>query len=441
MILRTFLNKNKYLTITSGKGIYIFSRRKRFTDLTSGMTGHAILGWSNKKIIKAIHDQAKKIGHVDYKNYIDPNRDKLARIMLLNKINKLNRVFFVGSSGSEACEAAVKMSYQYFYDQGKKNKNIFISRKQSYHGSTSQSLSLGDRPNLSFFKNISNKNIYKVSEHNIYRHKKDSESIEEYTQRSVKEIENKILKIGPERVCAFVGETITGGLTGDVPPSKNYWKLVRKICDKYNIHLILDEVWCGTGTSGKNFCCDWDEITPDFIFLSKTLAAGYGALSAVVTHSGISDVIKNKGQGQIQYSNTHQGHSISVAAALAVQNIINQKTFLRKVESKGEYLRKYLHDSLEKNDFYLNVRGRGLRNSLEYKCSNNNLFGTHLKLKLFDQHKIIVDAKWHRICFPLALNISKAQLDENLDKVVKTFNYLKNNWNKYKKRQVRNFIF
>ena len=440
MILRTFLKKKNYLRITKGKGIYIFSKNKKYVDLTSGMTGHAILGWSNKKIINSIYEQAKKIGHIDYKNYIDPNREKLAKKILTNKKNNLNRVFLVGSSGSEACEAAIKMSYQYFYDLGKKNKNIFISRKQSYHGSTSQSLTLGDRPNLNFFNKISNKNVYKISEHNIYRKKNVSESELEYSKRSAKELEDQIIKIGPEKVCGFVGETITGGLTGDVPPSKNYWKLISEICKKYNIHLILDEVWCGTGVSGKIFCCDWDGINPDFVFIGKTLAAGYGALSAVITHDKITNVIK-RGQGQIQYSNTHQGHSINVAAALSVQNIINNKKFLKSVVSKGNYLREYIENSLTNNDFFLNVRGRGLRNSIEYNCSDNNLFGALLKREMFDKYNTIIDSKWHRICLPLALNISKKELDENLDKLVGIFNKISKNWNTFKKQKVRDFIF
>ena len=74
-----------------------------------------------------------------------------------------------------------------------------------------------------------------------------------------------------------------GGLVGDVPPTKNYWKKIRRVCDKNKIHLILDEVWCGTGTSGKIYCIDWDGITPDFLFLGKTLGAGYAPVSAFLT--------------------------------------------------------------------------------------------------------------------------------------------------------------
>ena len=100
------------------------------------------------------------------------------------KVNLIE--FLVGSSGAEACEAAIKMSYQYFFDKGYKNKNIFISRKQSYHGSTSMALTLGDRPNLYFYKNINNKNVVHVSEHNQFRHKKKYETNKDYINRCLK---------------------------------------------------------------------------------------------------------------------------------------------------------------------------------------------------------------------------------------------------------------
>ena len=116
--------------------------------------------------------------------------------------------------------------------------------------------------------------------------------------------------------------------------------------DKYSIHLILDEVWCGTGTSGKIYCIDWDKVTPDFIFMGKTLAAGYVPVSGFVTNSRISDKIISK-MGSIQFSTTHQGHSLATSAAIEVQKIIHGKGFLNNVQKKGNYLRKTLKEELE----------------------------------------------------------------------------------------------
>ena len=121
-LLYTFFDKN-LTSIKSGKGIYLYTKNKdKLTDLTAGTTGHAILGWSNKRVIEKIIKQLKKISHIDYKYFKDENRTLLANKILSNKINKLDRVFLVGSSGAEACEAAIKMSYQIHYDNGNKQK-------------------------------------------------------------------------------------------------------------------------------------------------------------------------------------------------------------------------------------------------------------------------------------------------------------------------------
>lgn len=424
--LKTFLNENLSDEILRGTGTYLYSKKKKYLDLTGGLTGHAILGWSNPKIVKAIVNQSKKIGHTDYKNFYHHKREDLSKILCTKKFD-LNSVFFVGSSGAEACEAAMKISYQKFYDEGKKSKRYFISRRQSYHGSSTDALSLGDRPNLQFYKPFFSKYRKKIPEHNIFRHKKKNETEIQYMKRSVKDLENMVLKLGPENVCGFIGETMLGGLIGDVPPCKNYWKNIKIICDKYDIDLILDEVWCGTGTSGKYHNFEWDNVKPDMVFLSKTLAAGYGALSCILLGDKFSKRLK-KNTTQIQYSNTHQGHLISVAAALEVQKIIKNKKFLSKVEKKGEYLRNTINDELSSNEFFFNIRGRGLRNSIEYKCQNKNAFGLKLSEIMKDKHKIIISGKWHRVCLSPSLKIQQEEIDFFLEKFVNEFKILSNKW-------------
>ena len=143
--------------------------------------------------------------------------------------------------------------------------------------------------------------------------------------------------------------------------------------------------------------------------MSKTLAAGYGALSAVITKNSLFKNSQKK-RGQIFYSNTHQGHSLSVAAALECQNIINNRYFLKSVYDKGNLLRGFLNSEMSSHEFFINVRGRGLRNSFEYKCEDQNLFGNLLKKILFEKYKIIIDSKWHRICFSPALVISEKEI-------------------------------
>jgi adenosylmethionine-8-amino-7-oxononanoate aminotransferase len=188
----------------------------------------------------------------------------------------------------------------------------------------------------------------------------------------------------------------------------------------------LDEVYCGTGTSGKIYCCDWDKVKPDFIFMGKTLAAGYGALSVVVTSSKIEDIIK-KGQGRLQHTTTHQAHSLAVAAALAVQKIIHNDDFLENVEKTGSYMRTTLFNELHNSESFRDVRGRGMRFSLEYSTKDNVVFSSNIEKALRNNHNILINAKWHRICFTPSLLLTKSEVDYILESVIKEFRNLNNN--------------
>ena len=205
-LLRNFFNPGME-TLVKGKGIYLYTKNKKYLDTTSGLTGTSILGWSNPEINQAISSQLKKIGHIDYKYFNDENREKLASLLLSKSENKLDKVFFVGGSGGEACEASMKMSYQFHCAIGKPTKKWFISRSQSYHGSGSDAISLGDRPNLAFY----NSNKMKRSKTNfkaIFSGRKKNESIINYENRSVQDLENKILKIGENNISGFLAETL-----------------------------------------------------------------------------------------------------------------------------------------------------------------------------------------------------------------------------------------
>ena len=313
----------------------------------------------------------------------------------------------------------MKISYQYHYLRGNKNKKWFISRTQSYHGMTSDALALGERPNLEFYRPMLSPYRAKVTMHHPLYLKKENETLDEYAKRSAKELEDKILQIGPENVAGFVGETIMGGLVGDVPPAPNYWKYIQEVCNKYDVHLILDEVYCGTGSSGKYFCCEYDNVKPDFLFIGKTLAAGYGALSGVLTTNKIYEVIKES--RRLQHSTTFQAHSLSVAAALAVQEIVSDENFLKEVYKKGEFVRNYLKENLKDLAIYRDVRGRGLRNSFEYNLGNmekNHNFGQMIEKIMKEKYQILISGKWHRISLTPPLIITFKELEYVLEKLV-----------------------
>ena len=426
-LLRVFPRKRTPDKVVKAEGCYLFTKKKKYLDLTGGSTSYAILGWSNSKVNQSIKNQIKKFNHIDYKVWTDPNLEELSKILCKNKKNKLEKVYFSGNSGAEACEAAMRMSYQVHYDLKKPKKRWFISRTQSYHGSTADALSLGERPNLEFYRKGLSKKRARIEMHHPKYLMQNGESLDAYARRSSSLLEKKILQIGPENVAGFVGETIMGGLVGDVPPAPNYWKYIRKICDKYDVHLLLDEIYCGTGTSGKMYCCDYDKITPDFLFIGKTLAAGYGALSAVITTKKISDIIK-KVQGRLQHTTTYQGHSLSAAAALSVQKIVNNKKFLRQVDYMGNHMREILISELRNHDFFFDVRGRGLRFSFEYNCKKRDAFSEKLGQILKEKYSLLVSSKFHRVCFTPPLILTKKEAETSLEIYIKEFKKLSSSW-------------
>ena len=427
-LFRVFPNEDIPPFVSHAEGLFIYTKDgHKFLDTTAGSTSYAILGWSHPTVLEAMRKQMNRFCHMDYKAWSDDNTEELATLLLSRAEHKLNRVYFAGNSGAEACEAAMKISYQTHYDLGKRDKSWFISREQSYHGSTSDALALSERPNLAFYEPMLPKKRARISQHHPKYMMKSGESLDDYARRSAKELEDKIIEIGPEKVCAFIGETIMGGLVGDVPPAPNYWKYVREVCDNYDVHLILDEVYCGTGSSGKIYCCDWDGITPDFIIVGKTLAGGYAPLSAVITSDKIENIIKNN-QGRLQHSTTHQAYSLGVAAALAVQKLIHTDEMLDHVNKIGSYMRKTIKDELKDHPFFFDVRGRGLRFTFEYKCRNKDEFSSKLADIMENEHNILISAKWHRICFTPAFIITQEQADLILDRYIYSFKKIASEW-------------
>tara|TARA_Y100001968_G_C19430892_1_gene756984 strand:- start:1432 stop:2769 length:1338 start_codon:yes stop_codon:yes gene_type:complete len=436
-LLTTFPNQfQKQHKFVRGEGPYLWNESgTKFLDLTCGGTSYSVLGWGISSIEDAVIQQIKQLPHSDYKSCKSDIREELAHLLATNNHSGLNKVFLSGGSGSEACEMCLHMSYQVHCLEGNPSKSISISRYQSYHGATMGSMTLGERPNLEFYRPLQPTNNHSfIQEHNKYRHRLENESDEEYAIRSANLLESRVLELGPENVGCFVGETMLGGLVGDVPPVKGYWKRIKEICNKYNIHLILDEVWCGTGISGKYFCCDWDDVKPEFVFIGKTLAAGYIPASAVMTNGRIAESLSS-GRGRIETSCTFQGHLVATAAALAAQKLILSKGFIENVNTLGIKIRQSLYSELKDHPFFKNVRGRGLRNSIEYECENQSGFGNYLSSEMKERENILISAKWHRISLLPPMTIKSSDLVFGIEKFINTFKYCSKEWNSIKAKE------
>jgi adenosylmethionine-8-amino-7-oxononanoate aminotransferase len=420
-ILKKFPNDPPRPNVVKGDGIFIhLENGKKLLDTTAGWTSYAVLGYSHPEVLEAMKVQMTKFCHMDYNIWNNPQIEELADLMLSRAPHGLDKVYFGGTSGSDAIEAAMKLSYHVHHDSGKPEKTGYISRAQSFDGATLHAMSVSDLPILDLYRPLLPTNFGKIPEHNPIRHKKPDESLDEYARRGAKDLEDKILEMGPDRVAAFVGETILGSLVGDVPAAPNYWKYIREVCDRYDVHIILDEVYCGMGRSGRIYAYDWDDFRPDFVCIGKNFAAGYAPMSAVVTNGTVEDIIA-KGSGRIQLGHTYQGFSLGVAAALAVQKIVHTDDMLAQINKIGAFMRETLVSELGSHPFFREVRGRGLIFALEYDCPNVHPFSLELQRVMEEEHDILINSKWHRASFVPAYIMDNDQTELVLDRFIDTF--------------------
>jgi len=234
----------------SGDGIYIVDTAgQRYLD-ASGGAAVSCLGHSDGDVIAAIKDQLDRLPFAHTAFFTNEPMERLADAMVAPAPDGLDHVYFV-SGGSEAVEAALKMARQYWVERGEPQRRHFIARRQSYHGNTLGALSVGG--------NTARREMFDpvlLETHHIapcyaYRHRRDDESAAEYGRRVADELAAKLEELGPETVIAFVAETVVGATAGAVPPVDGYFERVREICDANGILLILDEVMCGMGRTGR----------------------------------------------------------------------------------------------------------------------------------------------------------------------------------------------
>lgn len=414
--------------VDKAEGAYLFLEGgKKLFDATAGYSACVSVGYSHPEVISAIEKQLKKYSYLCSHAWNTHLAGDLAEILLKDAPAGLDQVYYSGTSGSDSLEAALKMSYQIRYNTGKKEKSWYICRDNSYHGVTLQALSITNIDVWSLYEPLLPKNVGVIAQHNPYTSKNAGESDDAYARRCANELEAKILEIGPENVCAFVGETMLGQLAGNVPPAPGYWKYIREVCDRHDVHLILDEVYCGLGRAGKQYCCNWDGISADFIAVGKMLAGGYVPLSAVITKREYREVIA-KGQGRVMYGHTHQAHPLGLAAALAVQKIMNRPEMLSHINDMGALMREKLVAALGTHPFFGNIRGRGMLISLEYNCPNRHQFGSTIEQRMLDDHDIIINSRWHRSSFTPPCTIDKSEVSHLIDCYVETFKAVAASW-------------
>jgi adenosylmethionine-8-amino-7-oxononanoate aminotransferase len=345
------------IRIVGGSGARLYDDHGREYLDTCGGVAVSTLGHNHPRIVEAIAAQAAKISWAHAGAFTTDPAEELAEY-LVGLSDGLAHAQFL-SGGSEAMELALKTAYQFHWERGQPERQVFVSRRQNYHGSTFATLAIsGNLQRRTIFEPLLRASAF-VAPCYAYRDKLESESDADYVARLAAELDSLVLELGPGNVAGFVAETVVGSTSGAVPPVEGYFEAIRELCDRYGILLVLDEVMAGLGRTGRHFAYQDDGIVPDLVAVGKGLAAGYQPISALVVAGHVYDALAN-GSGVLRNGQTYVNHPVACAAALAVQRTIVEDGLLEQVHSRGRQLRALLEELKSSRPYVGDVRGRGL---------------------------------------------------------------------------------
>lgn len=345
-------------TAVGGEGCYLIdSTGKRYFD-GSGGAAVSCLGHGDVEVTEAIKTQLDALAFAHTSFFTSEPAEALADLLIEHAPDEIERVYFV-SGGSEATEAAIKLARQYHVERGAPQRRHLIARKQSYHGNTIGALSAGGNEwrREQFAPLLIN--VSHIAPCYEYALRAEDETAAAYGLRAAQELEDEILRLGPDTVMAFIAEPVVGATLGAVTAAEGYFKRIREICDQHGVLLILDEVMCGMGRTGHLFACEAEGISPDILCIAKGLGAGYQPIGAMLCSAEIYDTIAN-GTGFFQHGHTYLGHPVATAAGLAVVRAILERNLLPNVTSMGKKLQSALVSALGQHPNVGDIRGRGL---------------------------------------------------------------------------------
>jgi L-2,4-diaminobutyrate transaminase len=324
------------------------------------------VGYGRREVADAIYAQATQLPY--FHTYAGHSTEALIRLsarVVEHAGGSMERVFY-GLSGSDANETQVKLVWYYQNARGKPEKKKIISRRRGYHGC---SIFSGSLTGLDFYHggfDLPVRPVLHTGAPHYYLDHEDGESEEDFSRRRARELEELIVREGPETVAAFIGEPVLG-TGGIVPPPAGYWAAIQEVLRAYDVLLIADEVVTGFGRTGRMFGSHLYDIEPDLITIAKGLTSAYIPLSGVIVSSRVCEALETGADrfGSFSHGYTYTGHPVGAAAANAVLDIIEREQLVENAATVGAHLQDELRRTFAHHPFVGDIRGVGLLAAVE----------------------------------------------------------------------------
>jgi len=335
----------------------------------------------------------------------------------------LNYAFFT-NSGSEANDTILRLVRHFWAVQDQPRKNIFIGRYNGYHGSTVAGASLGGMSAMHACGGLPIPDIHHIHQPYWFGEGGDL-SPDEFGLLRARELEQKILELGPERVAAFIAEPIQGAAGVFIPP-RSYWPEIQRICRQYDVLMIADEVITGFGRTGQWFGSQYFGVQPDLMPIAKGLTSGYIPLGAVMFSERVAGVLKDRG-GELAHGYTYSGHPVCTAVALENLRILQEEHVVDRVrDDTGPYLGERWMQ-LAEHPLVGEARIAGMMGAIElvpdkrrreYFPDRGRVGSLCRDIAL--KNGLILRATWDAMLLSPPLVISRAEIDELMEKIWKS---------------------
>ncbi len=335
---------------------------KRYLDASGGAVVVNV-GHGREEIARAVFEQLRTLSYVHPTMFTSGAVEDLSAALARHTPKGLDRFYFM-SSGSEAVETAIKLARQIQLARGNPMRQVLVSRWKSYHGLTMGALAAAGRTSfrLPFYPLLSD--AVHIPPPYCLRCSYGL-SYPDCRLRCALALDEVIQNLGPSVVSAFIAETVGGASIAVCPPPAGYWPLVREICDRHGVLLILDEVMCGMGRTGKWFAAEHYGVLPDILVLGKGLSGGTLALSAIATSTAHLETVRRNG-GSFVHGGTFSHNSVACAAGLAAVRILEREQLVERAARLGAEIGRRLNTLLADSPHVGDIRGLGMMWGVEF---------------------------------------------------------------------------